>query len=480
MKSRLNKWFIQRKFIFTPTVLCFMTSSYGWCNDLENEENPRDHAGKPNFVLIFVDDLGYGDLGCYGHPTIKTPNIDKMAAEGQRWTSFYTAANVSSPSRAALLTGRLPVRNGMDTNKRRVFFPDSKGGLPQSEITIAGLLKEVGYKSACVGKWHLGHLPQYLPGEHGFDYFFGLPYSNDMDPATDMGHNKACMDPRSEYFNVPLMKGDQIIERPADQTALTKRYTEEAVRFINENNDSPFFLYLAHTMPHVPLFVSDEFKGKSQRGLYGDVISELDWSIGKILSALSDNGLDKNTLVVFTSDNGPWVIMKEMGGSSGLLYGAKGSSYEGGMRVPAIFYWPGSLEPEVVTDKFASTLDILPTFADLAGVSLPGDRIYDGYSISNTHLHPDANSRDEMFFYHGLELFAVRKGDFKLYFYKNNPDGYPQRLVKLDKPELFNIQKDPSERFNIIDSYPRIVQEIKLLVENHQSELEPVESQLDK
>lgn len=434
----------------------------------------------PNFIIIFTDDLGYGDLSCYGHPTIKTPNIDKMAAEGQRWTTFYVAANVCTPSRSGLMTGRLPVRNGMDTNGRRVFFPDSDGGLPPSEMTIASLLKERNYHTACIGKWHLGHLPQYLPVSHGFDYYYGLPYSNDMDPTTNLGHYTSCMDPKIEYFNVPLMQGKDIIERPADQNTITRRYTEEAVKFISENRKSPFFLYLAHAMPHVPLFASEAFKGKSDRGLFGDVLAELDWSVGQILTALKDNGIDKNTMVVFASDNGPWVVMDEMGGSAGPLYGAKATSYEGGMRVPAIFYWPGKIKPEVVTDKFGSTLDLLPTFGSLAGATLPTDRTFDGYDISNSLFENGAHPRNEMIFYHGLEIFAARKGNYKLYYYKNNPQGYPQRLEKLKKPELFNIQKDPSERFNVADQFPEVLAEINALVEKHKAGLTPVENQLDK
>lgn len=444
-----------------------------------NSETSQSGA-KPNFVVIFVDDMGYGDLGCYGHPTIKTPNIDKMATEGQRWTNFYVAANVCSPSRAALLTGRLPVRNGMDTQKRRVFFPDSDGGLPQSEITIAKMLKEADYQTACVGKWHLGHLEQYLPTSHGFDYYFGIPYSNDMDPTTDLGHYRACLDPEIEYFNVPLMRNTEIIERPANQHTITKRYTEEAVNFISGNKDKPFFLYLAHSMPHVPLFASEDFLGKSERGLYGDVIEELDWSVGQILSTLKQEGLDKNTFVVFTSDNGPWVVLDHHGGSAGLLYGAKATSYEGGMRVPGIFWWPGRIKPAVIHDKLGSTLDLLPTIAKLAGLSLPDDRTFDGYDISSVLLEEQGNPRDEMLFYHGLEVFAARKGDYKLYFYRNNPKGYPERLAKLDSVQLFHLQHDPSERFNLAGQYPGIVREITEMVERHKATLKPVENQLDK
>ncbi len=268
-----------------------------------------ERADRPNVVIVFCDDLGYGDLGCYGHPTIRTPNLDRMAQEGQKWTNFYAAASVCTPSRAALLTGRLPIRNGMASDRRRVLFPDSAGGLPPDEVTIAEALKPLGYATACVGKWHLGHLPQYLPTRQGFDSYFGIPYSNDMDRVADSPKGReAFWDPKIEYWNVPLMRDERIVERPADQNTITKRYAEESVAFLRKNRDRPFFLYLAHSMPHVPLFTSDEFRGTSLRGLYGDVIEEIDWSVGRVLDTLRELKLDRKTLVVFTSDNGPWLI----------------------------------------------------------------------------------------------------------------------------------------------------------------------------
>ena len=263
-------------------------------------------ADSPNIVVVFCDDLGYGDLSCFGHPTIKTPNLDRMAAEGVKLTQFYSASPVCTPSRAALMTGRLPIRSGMCSDKRRVLFPNSGGGIPASEITLAEALKEQGYATAAVGKWHLGHLPQFLPTSNGFDSYFGIPYSNDMDRVNDAPRGRESFwNPKVEYWNVPLLRNKEELERPADQTTITKRYTEEAVSFIKENRDGKFFLYLPHSLPHVPLFRSKEFEGKSLRGLYGDVIEEIDWSVGQVLETLRDLELDENTIVWFTSDNGP-------------------------------------------------------------------------------------------------------------------------------------------------------------------------------
>lgn len=432
-----------------------------------------------NFIIIFTDDQGYGDLGCYGHPTIRTPNIDRMAAEGQRWTTFYTAANVCTPSRAGLLTGRLPIRSGMCSNTRRVLFPDSDGGLPATENTIAELLKTAGYRTGAIGKWHLGHLPQYLPVNHGFDSYYGIPYSNDMDRTSDVSAAESFANPKIEYFQVPLMRNEAIIERPADQNTIVKRYTDEALNFISANKRKPFFLYLAHSLPHVPLFASEKFRGKSKRGLYGDVIEEIDWSVGEILRHLKKEKLDKRTVVIFTSDNGPWALYKDQGGSAGLLYGAKGTGYEGGQRVPAIFWAPGKIKPGVITEM-GSTLDLLPTVAQLAGVGVPADRPYDGYDLTGVLKHGSTSPRDEMFYYHGTRIFAVRKGDFKLHFFSNNPIGYPERMRKLDTVKLYNLQHDPSEQYDIASEHPDVIREIQTLVQQHRATIDSVGSQLEK
>jgi arylsulfatase A len=375
--------------IFVGSLLSASVCS---CNNTENKVN-ASATQKPNVIVIFADDMGYGDISCYGHPTIKTPHLDRLAYEGQKWTNFYASSSVCTPSRAGLLTGRLPIRSGMCSSKRRVLFQDSEGGLPQTEITIARSLKQKNYNTACIGKWHLGHLEGFQPLDHGFDYYFGIPYSNDMDRPEGVNAREVCNNPDIKYFNVPLIRNREIIERPADQNTITKRYTEEAIGFIRKNKQSPFFVYLAHSMPHVPLFASENFKGSSMRGLYGDVIQEIDWSVGQIVKTLNEEGLDKNTLVIFTSDNGPWLVFNENGGSAGLLREGKGTSYEGGMREPAIFWWPGKIVPNVI-QQVGSTLDLFPTINKIAGIDIPGDRLYDGYDISDVLFNHGHTKRE--------------------------------------------------------------------------------------
>ena len=446
-------------FAISSIVLVFLLPS---CN--------TDTGDKlPNFVVIFCDDLGYGDIGAFGHPTIKTPNIDRLASEGQRWTSFYVAASVCTPSRAGLITGRLPIRSGMCDDRHRVLFPNSFGGLPQSEITIARALRPAGYTTACIGKWHLGHLPEYLPTNHGFDYYYGIPYSNDMD-RENRGDQA--------IYNVPLHRNLEIIERPADQPTLTKRYTEESVKFINENKDRHFFLYMAHTMPHIPLFRSEEFEDVSLRGLFGDVIEEIDWSTGEIIKALKEAGIEKNTLLLFTSDNGPWAIMKLNGGSPGILTGEKGATFEGGMREPTIFWWPGRIAPGTIMDM-GTTMDVFPTFCKLAGVEVPKDRVYDGQDISPALFGTGHSGRNVVFYYRGTRIFAVRKGPFKAHLITKTAYG-PDDEMQHDPPLLFHLEHDPSELYNISDQHPGVIEDIRAEIEKHQQSLEPVENQLQK
>jgi arylsulfatase A-like enzyme len=447
------------------------------------ENDATEQSRPPNVIIIFADDLGYGDLASYGHPTIRTPNLDRMASEGQRWTHFYVGESVCSPSRAALLTGRLPIRTGMfgSVDRTRVLFPDSPNGLPADEVTIAEMLKEQGYATAAIGKWHLGHLPEFLPQNHGFDTWLGLPYSNDMDMTAerDQGfQTEAFYEPKSEYWNVPLMRNEEVIERPADQTTLTKRYTEEAVRFIESNKDHPFFLYLPHTMPHIPLFRSGGFAGKSLRGLYGDVIEEIDWSVGQILETLRRHGLAEQTLVVFTSDNGPWLTYKTHGGSAGGLKWGKGTTWEGGMRVPAIFWWPGTVKPGTVMDM-GSTLDLLPTVAQITGAVAPTDRVLDGFDLTTALIGTRPSPRNTMFYYRGAALYAVRLGPFKAHFITEGEYGAgPPRTVH-STPLLYHLGEDPGEQFDVADAHPEVIAEILELVEEHRENLDPQGSLFD-
>lgn len=432
----------------------------------------------PNFIVIFADDMGYGDIGVYGHPTIKTPNLDRMAMQGQKWTNFYCAAPVSTPSRSALLTGRLPIRTGMSSEKRRVLFPDSKGGLPTTENTIARLLRTKGYRTAAIGKWHLGHQSPYLPTDHGFESYFGIPYSNDMDKIEKTDHYTLAETERYQAYNVPLMRNDKILERPADQRIITKLYTEEVINKIREYRKEPFFLYLAHSFPHIPLFRSADFKGKSLAGIYGDVIEELDWSVGQILQTLEKEGIAENTLVVFTSDNGPWLTFGTHGGTAGLLSGGKGGTYEGGMRVPGIFWWPGRIKPGVIMEM-GTTMDLLPTFCTLASVAVPNDRTYDGYDISPVMFGTGPDPREVVFYYRDVDIFAVRKGAYKAHFFTQSEYGTDARKEH-NPPLLFDLNVDPSEKQNIAEKHPEVIAEILKIVDQHRATLKPVENQLEK
>lgn len=419
----------------------------------------------PNIVIIFADDLGYGDLGVYGHPTIRTPSLDRMAEEGMKFTQFYSGASVCTPSRAALLTGRLPVRNGMMSNELRVLFPFSAKGLPTEEITIAEALKEEGYATAAVGKWHLGHESPYLPTDHGFDSFYGIPYSNDM-------NLKERGDPP-----VPLMRNKKVIEQPAKQETLTPRYTEESLAFIRDHENEPFFLYLAHTFPHIPLYASEQFQGESSRGLYGDVVEEIDWSTGKILDELKKRGIAENTLVFFTSDNGPWITKGKKGGSAGLLRNGKGTTWEGGMREPAIAWWPDTIAPGQVSQALATTMDLFSTSLVLAGADLPQDRIIDGVNLMPILTGQKEKVRDVVYYYREKKLYAVRKGPWKVHFITQSAyDG--DKPVHHKTPRLYNLEEDPGERFNVATNHPQVISDIMETVKEHKDNLRQGKDQL--
>ena len=434
-------------------------------------------AAPPNVVIILADDLGYGDLGCYGSPTINTPNLDRMAAEGLRFTDFYVAAEVCTPSRAALLTGRYPIRSGM-VGKRRVLFPNSKGGLPAEEITLAEGLKEKGYATAVIGKWHLGIHEGSRPQDQGFDLAFGLPYSNDMEGRPDLPKGASGFaNPPADGWNIALLKNGEVVERPADQSTLTKRYTEQALTFIKEKKSQPFLLYFAHTFPHVPLFASSEFKGKSRSGIFGDAVEEVDWSVGQVLKTLREEGLAENTLVFFTSDNGPWLIQGAQGGSAGLLRDGKGSTWDGGMRVPGIAWWPGKIRPGV-THEVANAMDLNVTALKLAGAVVPTDRQIDGIDIAPLLFERKTLPERPFFYYRSDKLAACRIGEWKAHFFTQTGYG-PAQPEMHEPPALFNLGTDPSEKRNVAAQYPEIIEKIRAAVKAHQADLKPGIPQLD-
>lgn len=422
----------------------------------------------PNFVLIYCDDLGYGDLSCYGRTEYTTPRLDKLAAEGMRFTDFHTAAAVCSASRAAILTGCYPQRVGI----LGALGPQAKHGIHADETLLPEILKAQGYATAIYGKWHLGHLPPFLPKQHGFDDYFGLPYSNDMWPFHPTARN---------FPVLPLIEGDKAIMVNPDQTRLTQWYTERSVKFIEGHKDEPFFLYLPHSMPHVPLFVGYDHYGKTGAGLYGDVIREIDTGVGRILDTLQRLDLAENTVVIFSSDNGPWITYGNHAGSRGPFREAKGTTFEGGMRVPMIARWPGQIPAGQTCNELCTTMDILPTFAAIAG-GKPGERKIDGHDIRPLLMgEENAKTPYEAFCYywnHGLD--GIRSGPWKLHFPHTFPsltgeagrDGLPAGITqgKIDL-SLFNLDDDPGEQKNVIDEHPDVVERLKKLADAAREDL---------
>ena len=412
-------------------------------------------AAAPNYVLIFCDDLGYGDLGCYGSTKNRTPRIDAMAKEGMRFTSFLSSSPVCTPSRASLLAGCYARRVGMheDFNGHWVLIPRSRRGMRADELTLPEMLKSKGYATACIGKWHLGDQPPHLPTAHGFDEYYGIPYSNDMASA------------RRGDPPLPLIQDTKVIEAPANQATLTKRYTREAIQFIERNKSKPFFLYLPHTFPHLPLFASKEFHGKSANGRYGDSVEEIDWSTGKILDALKQHGLDKNTLVIFTSDNGS---NGRNGGSNAPLSGSKGGTMEGGMRVPMIARWPGRIPAGGTCNELSSTMDFLPTFAALSGGLLSANKI-DGHDITPllTGTKGAASPYEVFYYYRRRQLQAVRWGDWKWHLPLANtfPNWTTANQKGRGRPgKLVNLKTDLAEKVDVTAANPKVMAKMRELV----------------
>lgn len=426
-----------------------------------------------NIVLINLDDVGFGDFSCNGAYGYKTPNIDNLASQGVRFTHFLACQPISGASRAGLLTGCYPNRIGFSGAPG----PDSDYGIHPEEMTMGELLKQKGYSTAIFGKWHLGDAREFLPLQNGFDEYYGLPYSNDMWPYHPQ---------QGEVFNfpdLPTIEGNKVVGYNTDQTRFTTDYTVRAVNFIRKNRKKPFFLYLAHSMPHVPLAVSDKFKGKSEQGLFGDVMMEIDWSVGEVLKTLKEQGLMENTLVVLTSDNGPWTNYGNHAGSAGGLREAKATTFDGGNRIPCIMYWKGHTKPGTICNKLASNIDLFPTFAEITGAPLPEKKI-DGVSIlSLIHGEDNANPRESFVYYlNKNDLEAVTDGEFKLVYshkyvtygaYEPGNDGQPGKLTvaEIEKPELYDLRRDPGERYNVISQYPERVIKLNKIADKMRKEL---------
>jgi arylsulfatase len=461
----------------TSFVLILLTSLISCTSKTKNNAGSET----TNIVVIFTDDQGYGDVGCYGATGYSTPNLDRMASQGMRFTNYYSAQPVCSASRAGLLTGCYPNRIGISG----ALFPHHEIGINPDELTIAEMLKAKGYATGIFGKWHLGHHKKFLPLQHGFDEYVGVPYSNDMWPIKVDGTPFEPGEGRGNYPHLPLIEGNETIElikTLEGQDKLTTLYTEKAVDFINRHSGQPFFLYVPHSMPHIPLGVSDKFRGKSEQGMYGDVMMEIDWSVGQIMKALDENGVTDNTIIIFTTDNGPWLNFGNHAGSSGGLREGKTTSWEGGQRVPFIIRWPEAIPAGTICNKLACAIDILPSLAEIVGGELSSNKI-DGISVVELWKgNFNAEPRKDILFYYGRNnLNGVRKGNWKLVLphtwssYNTEPgkDGYGGKRIKMvvESPQLYNMMRDPGEQYNVADWNPGKVEELMQIVEQARGEL---------
>lgn len=470
--------------ITATTIIAASAGCMSKTQDKSEDETLRQAQARPNFIIIFTDDQGYADLGCFGSENIKTPNIDRMAREGCRFTNFMVGSSVCSPSRAALLTGCYPTRVGFG---KGVLHPDSNIGLNPKEYTIADHLKKQGYATACIGKWHLGHHPETLPLNNGFDEFYGIPYSNDMNHKREPSKGGKLLWSKDRdtlwtdqntavtHWNTPLMEGEKIIELPVDQRTITRRYTDRAIDFIEKNQDKPFFIYLPHSMPHVPLYVPEDVYDPDPKNAYKCVIEHLDAEVGRLLDTLRKKGLDKNTYVIFTSDNGPWIWLGSHAGSAKPLRGCKGETWEGGMRVPCIMWAPGHIPAGTECDQLTTSLDLLPTIAKLTNSPLPKDLKIDGLDISNLLADPSSKSpRDEFIYYHKRgNAEAFRQGKWKLRrrkFRVKRGQPMPENPPKYNF-WLSDLSKDIGEKTNLADKNPELVEKLNTRMDEIDAEV---------
>ena len=458
---------------YLPSLLFSLLLSPFFLNSTVGE------VSKPNFIIIFADDQGYGDLSCFGSKTIRTPNIDRLATQGRKFTSFMVASPVCTPSRAALMTACYPKRVGMH---QHVLFPSSTKGLHPEEHTIADHLKLQGYATACFGKWHLGHHPEVLPTSNGFDTYMGIPYSNDMNHPDNKGKPRGGTtgmdilwnDPESTLtqWKTPLFENEKIIELPVDQRTVTRRYTQKAIAFIKAHQDSPFFIYLPHSMPHIPLYVPDDVRDPDPKNAYINTIEHIDTEVGRLLDTVDELNLSDNTYVIYTTDNGPWLQFKHHGGSAGPLRAGKGTTFEGGQRVPCLIRGPG-IPAGTVCDQLTGTIDVLPTIAAITGTALPEDKKIDGMDVTGLwEGTADQSPRNEFVHYTSVgKLEGLRQGDWKLLVKQASSRRNQQSEKKPPQMMLFDLKNDLSEQNNLAGQYPEIVQKLRKRMETLDQEI---------